>query len=129
MSVRTERIAEQLRGEVSRILRDEVSDPRIGLLSIVRVKVSADLSTALLFWSPVDVSEHVDLEEMADGLESAKGYVRRQVAQNLQLRRTPALSFRYDDSIAKGSETLALIQSLHIEPEPNPSADSEVDED
>ncbi len=125
MSVRTDRIAEQLRAEVSRILRDEVSDPRVGMLSIVRVKLSADLSSALLFWSPVDVSGEVDLEEMADGLESAAGYVRRQIAQQLRLRRTPALHFRYDDSIEKGSETLALIRSLEIEPADDPTPEQD----
>ncbi len=112
MSVRIERISEQVRGEVARVLREESHDPRIGMLSITRVKVSPDLSTALIFWSPLDIDGETDLEDVAEGLASATGFVRRQLAQNLNLRRTPALDFKYDPSLEQGSRTLALLRSL-----------------
>ena len=112
MSVRNERIAEQVRGELSRLIREEATDPRIGLLTLTRVKVSPDLSTATVFWSPLDLEEETDLEEMGEGLASAAGFLRTRLAAGLTLRRTPALSFRHDRSIEEGSRTLALIRSL-----------------
>lgn len=112
MSIRNERIAEQVRQEIARLLREEVSDPRIGMLTLTRVKVSPDLSTAVLLWSPLDLSGETDLDEMSAGLDSASGYLRRQLAHNLSLRRTPELKFEHDRSIEVGSRTLALLRSL-----------------
>ena len=112
MSVRNERIAEQVRGELSRLIRDETSDPRIGLLTLTRVKLSPDLSTATVFWSPLDVHHESDTEETSKGLVSAAGFLRTRLASELTLRRTPALSFRHDRSIEEGSRTLALLRSL-----------------
>ena len=112
MSVRNERIAEQVRSELSRLIREEATDPRIGLLTLTRVKVSPDLSSATVFWSPLNLEEETDLEEMGEGLASAAGFLRTRLAAGLTLRRTPALSFRHDRSIEEGSRTLALIRSL-----------------
>jgi ribosome-binding factor A len=118
-SVRNERIAEQVRGELARLLREETSDPRIGILTLTRVKVSPDLSEATVFWSPLELEAELDPEEVGRGLASAAGFLRTRLASELALRRTPALSFRHDRSIEEGSRTLALLRSL-----PELSADS-----
>jgi ribosome-binding factor A len=124
VSIRTERITEQLRNELSVILRDDVTDPRIGMLSIIRIKLSRDLSHAQVFWSPVSLDD-VDLDDMEAGLASAAPYVRRLVAERLNLRRTPAFDFRYDPSIEEGDRTLTLLKQLDITPEADaaPGAD------
>ena len=114
MSIRTERITEQLRNEISVILRDEVTDPRVGTLSITRIKLSRDLSHAQVFWSPL-VADDVDLDDMEDGLASAAPFVRRLIAERLNLRRTPAFQFLYDPSIGEGDRTLGLLKSLEHE--------------
>jgi len=119
VSIRTERITEQLRNELSVILRDEVTDPRIGMLSILRIKLSRDLSHAQVFWSPVSLDD-VDLEDMEEGLASAAPFIRRLVAERLNLRRTPAFDFRYDPSIQEGDRTLTLLKQLEIAPERAP---------
>lgn len=111
-SLRNERIAEQVRGELARLIREETSDPRIGLLTLTRVKVSPDLSTATIFWSPLKLEDEVDPNEVGRGLESAAGFLRARLAAELALRRTPSLSFRHDRSIEEGSRTLALLRSL-----------------
>jgi ribosome-binding factor A len=111
LSIRTERIAEQLRQEISVILRDEVTDPRVGMCSITRIKLSRDLSHAQVFWSPLAVDD-VDVDEMEEGLISAAPFVRRLVAQRLDLRRTPAIDFRYDPSIGEGDRMLALLKDV-----------------
>lgn len=137
MSVRSQRIGEQIRSEIAKILRDEITDPRIGMLTLTRVKVSPDLSTALVFWSPLDVNGETDIDQMSLGMNSAGGFIRRQLAHNLKLRRTPELNFRYDPSIEMGSRTLALLREVRSDDamlpdpgeEPGESGDESENED
>ncbi len=118
MSIRTERIGEQIRDELSRLLRDEVSDPRVGMVSLTKVEAAPDLSTASVHWSPLRAdggSTADDLERVNTGLVSAAGFLRRRLAQELSLRRTPELIFRHDPSIEQGAEMLALLRELSDE--------------
>jgi ribosome-binding factor A len=116
VSRRTERIGEQLREEIARLLREVVTDPRIGLLSVTRVDVAPDLSHALVFWSALE-SDAEARERIEAGLESAAGFLRRELAKQLRLKRTPALRFRHDPSLALGARTLALLREIDDEPE------------
>jgi ribosome-binding factor A len=117
-SVRIRRVAEQIRGELSQILREEVRDPRIRLVTIVRVKLASDLGAATIFYSPLgeDPSEErvVELEE---AMTAVTGFARRLLSQRMKLRHTPDLRFILDDSIAEGSQTLELIRSLDVQPQ------------
>jgi ribosome-binding factor A len=115
VSIRIERIGEQVRDELSRLLRDEVSDPRIGLISLTRVEVAPDLGSASVFWSPLGVGTGRDLEQVTAGLASAAGFLRRRLAQELSLRHTPELRFRHDPSLEQGAEMLALLGRLAAE--------------
>ncbi len=124
MSIRTERIAEQLRQEISVILRDEVTDPRVEMCSITRIKLSRDLSHALVFWSPV-AGDDLDVDDMEDGLISAAPFVRRLVAQRLNLRRTPEIDFRYDPSVGEGDRMLALLKEVRDDEAARHPADAE----
>src|SRR5512134_3602197 len=105
-SRRLERVAEQLREEIARVLREEVGDPRVGLVTILRVDVSPDLRNALVFWSRIERPGAPGLEEVADGLESAAAFVRRRLAHDLPLKRMPELRFRHDPGIELGDRTL-----------------------
>lgn len=109
--IRMERIGEQVRAELSRLLRDEVSDPRVGMVSLTRIQVAPDLSTALVFWSPLD-ADAPDVERVAQGLISAAGFLRKRLAKELSLRRTPELLFRHDPSLELGANTLKLLKEL-----------------
>ena len=111
MSRRIERVAEQLRQELARVLRAEVTDPRIRLVSLTRVDVAPDLSHAVVYWSTLAAGEEA-LEEIRAGLESAAAYARGRLARVLPLRRTPALRFRHDPSLELGSRTLAALREL-----------------
>ena len=110
MSRRTDMIASQLRGEVSRLLREEVMDPRVRLVTLTRVDVSPDLSNALVYYSVMGDDDPDTIEAVDDGLYSAAPFLRRRAAGALPLRRMPALRFRYDPSLALGTETLALLR-------------------
>jgi ribosome-binding factor A len=112
VSRRTERIAEQLRSEIARVLREDATDPRTRLVTLTRVDVAPDLSNALVFWSALDIRDAESAEETQDALESAASFVRRHLAQSLPLRKVPALRFRYDPSLALGDETLSLLRNI-----------------
>ena len=112
MSIRSDRIAEQIRAELDQLLRQETSDPRVGLLTLTRVKLSSDLSSAMVFWSPLASEAVAELDRIAAGLESATGFLRGRLAKRLSLRRIPTLSFRYDPSLKRGSEILEILRAL-----------------
>ncbi len=122
-SVRIRRVAEQIRGELSQILRDEVGDPRLGLVTITRVKLASDLGAATIFYSPLgedpDEERKVELDRV---MRQVTGFVRRTLSKRVKLRHTPELRFILDDSIAEGSHTLELLRSLEVRP-----AESEVE--
>lgn len=125
MSIRIERVSEQVRAELARLLREETSDPRIGMLTLTRVKVSPDFSTALVFWSPLDVAGETDIAEVGKGLASAAGFLRGRIGSLLQLRRTPELSFRFDKSIQEGARVLTLLRALPDTGAPDQAPDTE----
>ncbi len=112
MSRRTEKIGEQLRGEIARVLREQATDPRIPLVTLTRVDVAPDLSNAVVFWSAMDVRDSDSAEETQRVLECAASFVRRELARVLPLRRVPALRFRFDPSLVLGTDTLSLLRSL-----------------
>lgn len=129
MSLRTERIASQLMEEISRVLRDEVTDHRIKMVTVLRVDVAPDLSHAIVGWSLFEKEGEPDFDEIDQierGLESAAGYVRRKLAASLNLRKTPALRFHYDPSLRLAGETMDLLQEI-AEERPDPEAREDTD--
>ncbi len=111
MSRRMERVAHQLREELARVLREEVTDPRIRLVTLTRVDVAPDLSSAVVYWSTLAEGEEA-VEQVREGLESAAAHARACLARALPLRRTPALRFRHDPSLELGSRTLGALREL-----------------
>jgi ribosome-binding factor A len=115
---RTERVGEQIRDELARLLREDVTDPRIGIVTLTRVDVAPDFSNARVYWSalrrrPSAPDEGVVPDEAtAAGLASAAGFLRRGLARALTLRRTPELHFVHDPSLAEGAHTLSLLREL-----------------
>jgi ribosome-binding factor A len=114
-SRRLERVADQLREEIARVLRTEVSDPRVGLVTILRVDVSPDMRNALVFWSRIETPGAAPLEDVAEGLDSSAPFVRRRLAHDLPLKRMPELRFRHDPGIELGDRTLSLLRELRDE--------------
>ena len=117
MSRRTQRIADQLREEIARVLRQRAADPRLQMVTLTRVEVAPDLSNATVFWSALGPvrSEDEEAEELgavARGLERASGFLRHEIAAKLSLRRTPALYFRHDPSLELGARTLSLLRAI-----------------
>ncbi len=104
------RINEEVRREISVILRDEIKDPRMtAMVSITSVKVSKDLKYAKVFVSIFGKNEEEKNETFA-ALKSASGYVRREVGQRMNLRNTPQIIFELDDSISYSMRIEELIE-------------------
>ena len=97
---RIDRISEEVRREVDRIIREELNDPRVsGTFSITRAEVTRDLRYAKIF---VSVLEDEKREELLRALKSAAGYIRRALGNSMLIRYSPELSFVKDENIAYG---------------------------
>lgn len=116
---RVERVAEQIRREVSQILVYGIKDERVhGLVSVTDVIVSGDLQHAKIFIS-IFGTEEVRAETMA-GLKAATGYVRSEIGQRVRLRRTPEIVFVEDRSLERGTKVLSLLNELERNRPPEP---------
>lgn len=105
---RIDRLNEDIKRELSDILRG-VKDPRItGLLSILQVEVSPDLSNAKVYVSCVGG----DPAESVKGLKNAAGYIRRELSARMTIRKTPELHFIPDDSIAHSARISQLLKEI-----------------
>jgi ribosome-binding factor A len=120
-SRRTERIASLIRALIAEEIQHGLSDPRIPTItSITRVEVAPDLTVARVFVSVM--SEESQRKLCLSALESAAGHLRWLVGRELDLRRTPELSFRLDDSVRGAFETVERIDRLMNELEPDGGA-------
>jgi ribosome-binding factor A len=106
---RTRRVGEQLQRELATLIRDEISDPRIGMVSISAVEVSRDLSHAKVYFSTL--GEQQDADASLEVLQGAAGYLRRLLGQRLIMRHVPQLHFKQDHSLEQGAHLSALIDS------------------
>ena len=113
---RTDRIEEQLRIELSEIIEREIQDPRIGLVTVTRVKVSPDLHHARVFVTVL--GSEAEQKKTVDGLKSAAGYARRSLSKRLHhLRRIPELTFGYDEAVEKVIRVEELLDKIKSEEE------------
>jgi len=96
---RSERMAEQLRRELAEIVRDEIKDPRLGFVSFTEIRMSRDLSHAIVYSS---VLNSKDQDEAIAVLNRAVGFIRKEIAQRIQARIVPTLKFVVDDSVVRG---------------------------
>jgi ribosome-binding factor A len=102
-----ERLAEALREEIETIVEGELADPRIGLVSVTSVALADDSRSARVFVA-VDGDEE-EAERSLLGLTAAVGFIRREVAENLHLRRAPELYFQLDQSDQLGARIDELL--------------------
>ena len=117
------RINDEVRNEMALILR-AVKDPRVAeaFVSVSAAEVTPDLKYAKVYYSAMQG----DKKEVAKGLKSSAGYIRRQIAQRLNLRMTPELTFLQDTSIAYGARIASVLNGLEIsEEEPEEGEESE----
>jgi ribosome-binding factor A len=106
---RSRRIAEQIQRELSDIIRVELKDPRVGMITITDVEMTRDNAHAKVFFTVLGQQPRID--EAAAGLQHAAGYLRSQVAQRIKIRVVPQLHFEYDASVERGIRLSQLIDA------------------
>ncbi|TAJ09299.1 MAG: 30S ribosome-binding factor RbfA [Planctomycetota bacterium] len=121
------RLASRIQERAAHCLAHEIKDPRAGFVTITRVEVSSDLSHAKLYYSVLGTEgERSKVEHM---LQSASGFIQRQVTGVLSMRRAPRLTWRYDDSIEHQATVDAAIRdAIERDRRINPLAHAEVPE-
>ena len=115
------RINDEMQKEIAMILR-EVKDPRLSsaFISVTAVDATPDLKYAKVFYSALGKEK----KEIAQGLKSSAGYIRRQLAQTMNLRMTPELTFIEDHSIEHGAHISKLLEGIEISEEEDEEEDS-----
>jgi ribosome-binding factor A len=114
---RPERLGEQLRHEIGSLLVGGLRDPRIGFATITEVRVTPDLRQA---WVSVSVLGNAEEQQQAlEGFRAAAGYIRRELAHRVKLRRMPELEFRLDRTAERAARIDELLrQAGEAESEP-----------
>jgi ribosome-binding factor A len=110
---RVERVAEQIREEVSQILSTEVADPGVGLVTVTRVKVTPDLSLARVYWTIM--GDAAQRKQTTKALARAAGFVRHLLSERLTLRRSPEVQFLFDQSVAAQDRVEQILYELKQE--------------
>jgi len=118
---RSEKVADVIQREISQMLVKTLKDPRIGFVTITRVLVSEDCRAAKVYFSVVGTLE--EKERSAKGLNSAKGYVRKELGRRMGLRHTPEITFQFDPSIEYAIHIGEVIHHLEQEREKNKDED------
>ena len=106
---RTDRVAEQIRRDLSELIRSEIRDPRVQQVSLTAVEVTPDYAHAKVFYTAL-VGES-EREALAKGLKRASGFLRHELSRQLLLRTVPELHFEYDTSVERGMSLSSLIDS------------------
>ena len=110
-SRRSHRVGDLILHEIAAILQRQVKDPRVDLITITGVDLTPDLRVAKVFFSCLD--QQADPKKPQQGLESARGFIRRELGRNLSLKVVPELRFHHDDSLDRGFRVQDVIESLH----------------
>ena len=115
---RMRRINEVLREVVGAAVAGELNDPRIGFVTVTSVETSSDLRTAKVYVSVLGSDE--DREETLVGLRSSHGVLQTRIAAETHMKRTPTLTFHYDNTIEQGVRISKLLDENPASPEPEP---------
>jgi ribosome-binding factor A len=113
MGVRQQRLADEIRDILaSCFAAGEMSDPRLEFITITAVKLTSDLQLASAYFRIMDGESEARVAEVKRGLASASTFLRRRLADSLDLRRVPNLRFFYDESIERGARIEGLLSQI-----------------
>ncbi len=111
-SIKLERINSAIVREVSYILANEVKNQKIDFVTVTAAKTSSDLSYCKIY---VTFLKEQDKKEIMEALKSAKGFIRKELANRIDIRQMPELEFVYDESIEYGRKIEQKIKEIHSE--------------
>ncbi|MEC7949116.1 MAG: 30S ribosome-binding factor RbfA [Myxococcota bacterium] len=107
---RSDRVAGEVSHALSRILQEGLRDPRVSTLTITSVRMSDDLSIARVNFVPL--GGHGNADDIIDGLNSARGYLRRELGRRVRLKYVPELRFHLDEQLDRAMGMTALLDKL-----------------
>ncbi len=123
---RTMQVGGLLQKEISDLLLRKIKDPRLEMVTITGVEVSPDLRMARIYFSRYGSAE--EIEQALKGLQSASGFIKRELGQRMQLRRVPELAFFHDTSFERGDRIESLLKGLSPAEGPAKEPPEETDE-
>ncbi len=118
---RAERIADQLKDQVTQLLAFEVKDPAIGLLTVTHVKMTSDMGLAHVYYTLV--GDDAERRRTARALDRATPFVRRRLAEDMNMRRAPEVRFHYDEDIERQERVDTLLREIASEREQREAAE------
>ncbi len=104
---RSSRVAEQIRRELAELLRLELKDPRVGLITLTGVEVTPDYAHAKVFYTAL--ADATARKEIEAGLRRASGFLRRELGRRIRIHTLPELHFVHDESVERGDRLSRLI--------------------
>jgi len=110
---RQDRVAERIKQEASRIILQDLKDPRMGFVTVIKADISADLQRARVYISVLGESD--EEQKTMKALQHAKGYIQRTIAQHLGLRRAPIISLFIDEGVKKSARIEDLLKQIRGE--------------
>lgn len=113
---RQRRVADEIRRMLADIIRLELKDPRVGMITLTDVEVSPDLTHAKVFFTTL--GDEVARAQTETGLKKASGFLRTMLGQQLKVHNTPELHFAYDASVETGIRISKLIDEALAPPPP-----------
>jgi ribosome-binding factor A len=106
---RAKRAGRLIQEEIAKIIQRELKDPRIGFVTVTGVDVTDDLRYAKVF---ITVLKREEKAATLEGLEHAKGFIRREIGQKIRLRFTPEIEFRFDESAERGAHIEEVLRKI-----------------
>ncbi len=107
---RGERVAEQVRRDLADLIRVELKDPRVGMISLTGVELTPDYAHAKVFFTTLNTAHLAEIEQ---GLKRAAGFLRRELGRRIHIHTLPELHFVYDNSLEYGANMSALIEKAN----------------
>lgn len=117
MSQRTQRLGDQIQREIASLIRTEIKDPRLGMVTVSAVKVSPDMGYADIYVTVLGSTLEDRPDESIAILNAAAGFLRGEVGRAIKTRITPRLRFHYDEVVARGNRMATLINAAVREDE------------
>ncbi|GAA0445137.1 30S ribosome-binding factor RbfA [Lentibacillus halophilus] len=109
--IRSNRVAEQMKKELGEILSRKIKDPRVGFVTVTDVEVTGDLQQAKIFISVLGDEE--EKHDTLTGLAKAKGFIRSEIGQRIRLRKTPEITFEFDEALEHGNRIERILRDLN----------------
>jgi len=122
---RSERLGEEVREAVARIIADGLNDPRIGFVTVTRASLTADLRTARIYVGVLGNDD--ERKKTLAGLTQAAGFIRRELGRRVRVRHTPELSFQYDSGLDATDRVAQILEENRttVAPESEPGDENE----